>query len=262
VPGNTVVLQDATKLVDRSGAARFLVNSGSAELVGTVPHGQTITVVGEPFNYQGENYYSTGLGLGGTTVVNDGTIVLDAQGTKTAGGLAAISDGVLRNNGAVLAEVHGSAWTVNWQVGLTNNRSGKFTVTGGTMNESGGGSVANSGTVTVGPRAAWLLQEGSVFTNESGGTIMPQIAGPTSFGQLQTASPCCAGAGVVNAGGALVPTLVGGYKPPATKEFPVFQLFGGRFTGTFSRVGSGFTADYKHETTTPAFVGVIFGTTT
>ena len=76
------------------------------------------------------------------------------------------------------------------------------------------------------------------------------------------AAPCCSGAGAVNAGGALVPTLVGGYKPPATKEFPVFQLSGGKFTGTFSRVGGGFTADYKHETTTPAFVGIIYGGTT
>jgi hypothetical protein len=262
VTGNAVVLQDATKLVDRSGAVNFLVNSGSAELVGTVPQGQTITVVGEPFNYQGETSYSTALGLGGTTVVNNGTIVLDAQGTKTTGGVAAVNDGVLRNNGTVLAEVHGSAWTVNWQVGLTNNRSGKVTVTGGTMNESGGGSVANAGTVTIGPGAVWLLQEGSELTNLPGGTITPQVAGPTSFGQLQVAAPCCAGAGAVNAGGALVPTLVGGYKPPATKEFPVFQLSGGKFTGTFSRVGGGFTADYKHETTTPAFVGIIYGTTT
>jgi hypothetical protein len=260
VRGNPVVLQDATKLVDRSGAARFLVNSGSADLVGTVPHGQTITVVGEPFNYQGENYDSTALGLDGTTVVNDGTIVLDAQGTKATGGLAVVNDGALRNNGTVRAEVHGSTWTVNWQVGLTNNRSGQVTVTGGTMNEPGGGSVANAGTVTVGPRAAWLLQEGSAFTNEPGGTMALQIAGPTNFGELQIASPCCAGAGAVNAGGALVPVLVGGYKPPAAQEFPVFQLSGGKFTGTFSRVGGGFTVDYKHETTTPAFVGVIYET--
>ena len=262
VAGNPVALQVGTKLVDHSGAARFVVSAGGASLVGTVPKGQTITVVGQVYGYQGENYNSTTLGLGGTTVVNDGTIVLDAQGTKTAGGAAVINDGTLRNNGAVLVEVHGSAWTDSWQIGLTNDRSGKVTVTSGTMNESGGGSDVNAGTVTIAPGAAWLLQEGSALTNQSGGAIVTQIAGPTRFGQFQIADPCCNGGGAVNAGGALVPVLVGGYRPPANKEFPVFELFGGKFAGTFSRVRGGFSADYKHEATTPAFVGIIYGKAT
>jgi hypothetical protein len=38
-------------------------------------------------------------------------------------------------------------------------------------------------------------------------------------------------------------------------------LFGGKFAGRFSRVRGGFAADYKHETTTPAFVGIIYGKT-
>ena len=261
VAGNAVALQVGTKLVDHAGAGKFVVNVESASLVGIVPKGQTITVVGEVYGYQGENYNSTTLGLGGTTVVNDGTIVLDAQGPKTGGGAADINDGTLRNNGAILAEVHGSAWTVNWQIGLTNNRSGKVTVTGGMLNESGGGSDANAGTVTVAPGATWLLQQGSAFTNQAGGTIVTQIAGLTRFGQFQLTSPCCNGAGAINAGGALVPVLVGGYRPPANKEYPIFQLLGGKFTGTFSRVRGGFAADYKHETTTPAFVGIIYGKT-
>ena len=261
VAGNAVALQVGTKLVDHAGPAKFVVNVENASLVGTVPKGQTITVVGEVYGYQGENYNSTTLGLGGTTVVNDGTIVLDAQGSKTGGGAADINDGTLRNNGAILAEVHGSAWTVNWQIGLTNNRSGKITVNGGMLNESGGGSDVNAGTVTVAPGATWFLQEGSAFTNQPGGTIVTQVAGPTRFGQFQMVSPCCNGAGAVNAGGALVPVLVGGYRPPGNKEFPIFQLLGGKFAGTFSRVLGSFAADYKHETSTPAFVGVIYKST-
>ena len=42
---------------------------------------------------------------------NASGIVLDAQGTKTTGGVAAVNDGVLRNNGTVLVEVHGSIET-------------------------------------------------------------------------------------------------------------------------------------------------------
>ena len=261
VAGNAVALQDGTKLVDRAGAAKFLVNNASASLVGTVPKGQTITVVGEAYSYQGDNYNSTTLGLGGTTVVNDGTIVVDAQGTKTTGGAAVLSDGAIRNNGSIVAEVTHSSWTVTWLIGLTNNQAGKVTVTGGTLNEPGDGSDANAGTVTVAPGAVWLLQEGSAFTNQRGGTIVPEISGPTSVGQFAVASPCCNGAGVVNAGGALVPSLVGGYKPPANKEFPVFELEGGKFAGTFSSVKAPFTADYTHETTTPAFVGIVYKST-
>ena len=48
VTGNTVALQDGTKLVDHAGVAKFVVNSASASLVGRVPAGQTITVVGSP----------------------------------------------------------------------------------------------------------------------------------------------------------------------------------------------------------------------
>ena len=258
VAGNPVALQDGTKLVDHAGAAKFVVNASNASLVGTVPKGQTITVVGGVYNYQGDNYNSTTLGLGGTTVVNNGTIVVEAQGPKTTGGVAALSDGVIDNNGNLVAEVNHSSWTVNWQIGLTNNQAGKVTVAGGTLNESGGGSDVNAGTVTVAPGAIWLLQEGSAFTNQRRGTIVPEIAGPTSVGQFAVAAPCCNGAGAVNAGGALVPALVGGYIPPANKDFPVFELEGGKFTGTFSSVKGAFSADYTHETATPAFVGVVY----
>jgi hypothetical protein len=258
VKGNAVVLQDGATLIDRSGAAKFLVNQDSAQLFGTVPAGQTITVVGEPFSYQGEEYYSTALGLGGKTLINNGTIVLEAQGTKTTGGAAELSDGTIRNNGNIVAEAHKTAWTVVWTVRLTNNRSGTVTVASGTTNQAGDGSDANAGTAIVAPGAVWLFQEGSAFTNQRGGRVMLEIAGPSRFGQFQMASPCCNGAGALNAGGTLRPTLVGGYKPAAGKEFPVFSLVGGKFAGKFSSIESPFTADYAHETSTPAFVGVIY----
>jgi hypothetical protein len=59
----------------------------------------------------------------------------------------------------------------------------------------------------------------------------------------------------------LVPALVGGYTPPANKDFPVVDLEGGKFAGTFGTVGAPFSADYTHETTTPAFVGVVYKST-
>jgi hypothetical protein len=52
--------------------------------------------------------------------------------------------------------------------------------------------------------------------------------------------------------------LVGGYQPAAGKEFPAFSLVGGKVAGTFNTVQSPFTADHAHETSAPAFVGVIY----
>ena len=46
VAGNPVILQDSTTLVDRAGPGKFVANSGNANLVGTVPKGQTVTVIG------------------------------------------------------------------------------------------------------------------------------------------------------------------------------------------------------------------------
>ncbi|HVA90024.1 MAG TPA: hypothetical protein VNL71_09285, partial [Chloroflexota bacterium] len=110
-------------------------------------------------------------------------------------------------------------------------------------------------------RAVFLLQEGTTFTNKSDGRIVSRIAGTSSIGQFQMAAPCCNGAGVVNAGGSLLPTLVGGYIPTANAEFPLFLLVGGKITGTFSHLGNRFTADYTHESTSPAFVGAVYRST-
>jgi hypothetical protein len=69
-------LESGTTLVDKSGAGRFLVNAVGAQLRGTVPVGQRITVMGEAYDSNGDNYNGTTLGLGNTTVTNDGTLVL------------------------------------------------------------------------------------------------------------------------------------------------------------------------------------------
>ena len=45
VVGHAVVLQDGTTLVDPAGQSKFVVNAANATLTGTVPKGQTITVV-------------------------------------------------------------------------------------------------------------------------------------------------------------------------------------------------------------------------
>ena len=258
VKGHAVTLQGGTTLVDKAGPAQFLVNLISAKLSGTIPAGQEITVVGEAYNSQGNNYNGTSLDLVGT-VVNDGTVLLVAQGSASkSGGPATVVGGTIRNNGKLLAVVQDPSWTVQYQAGLVNTRRGTLSVAGGTFNDDGSFPVINDGTVTIAARALYQLEAAAAFTNEKDGKIVTQIASAKSLGQFLLVSPCCAGPGKFTAGGSLAPQLAGRYLPAANTEFQLFLLSGGSFTGAFGRLPKSFTADYAHETATPAFVGVVF----
>ncbi len=259
IKGNEVTLAGGTTLEDKAGKGQFLVNSIGAKITGTIPAGQEITVVGEAYNSNGDNYNGTTLGLDGGTVVNDGTITLVAQGSgDKTGGPAIVSDGSIRNEGTIVAAVQDLSWTVQYQAGLANARTGTLTVTGGTFNDDGGAPVTNDGTVKIGIQALYLLQAGSAFTNEKDGTIVPQIENTKSLGRFQLINPCCGGPGEFIAGGSLVPTLVDGHVPAPNTEFQLFLLSGGTFKATFDHLGKGFTADYANESANPAFVGAIF----
>ncbi len=102
-----------------------------------------------------------------------------------------------------------------------------------------------------------MLDSGTTIVEKADATFVPEIKGAASIGQLQLTAPCCAGPGKFMAGGTLAPLLVGGH-PKAKADLQVVLLDGGAFSGTFKRFGKGFTADYKHETATPAFVGAVY----
>jgi hypothetical protein len=258
IKGHEVVLQNGATLVDKSGAGRFLINSISAQLRGTVPAGQKITVVGEAYNSGGDAYNGTTLGLGNSTVTNDGTLVLDAQGSgKTSGGPAIVASGTIRNNGTIVAEVQDPAWTVQLQAGIENEHKGSLTLTGGTLADSGG-ALTNDGTVTLGQATTFVLQEAATFASKSDGTIVTDIANAKRFGRFVLTGPCCAGPGKFTAGGNLLPEVVGGHTPAAGTDFQLILLSGGTFSGRFEHLGKGFAADYAHESASPPFVGVIY----
>ncbi len=259
VKGNVVTLQSGATLVDKAGAAQFLVNYLGANIKGTIPAVQKITVVGGAYNYQGDNYNVTALGLDHSSVVNQGTLVLVTQGSgKKTGGAVTVSDGSIDNKGTILAEIKDPSWNVQYEAGLTNTHTGNLTVTGGTFTDGGGAPVTNHGTVTVGPRALFLLQEASAFMNKSDGTIVSEISSTKSLGQFELVSPCCAGPGRFIAGGTLAPVLKSGHAPAANTDFQLFLLSGGSFKGTFAHLGRRFTADYAHESASPAFVGAVY----
>lgn len=262
--GNPVVMQTSTWLIDSAGTGSFLFNHQNGEISGTIPAGQTVTVQGEGFNSGGENYNSTSLGLdanGNTApVTNDGTLVLDAPGSgSTSGGNTYLTNGTVDNNGTVVAQVEDTNWENILQASIVNGPSGKIDLNSGTLKSSGSVTTSNSGVVTVAPGAVWSLEEAGTLVNAAGGTIVPEIAGATSYGSFQLTSPCCNGNGAFTAGGTLAPELVGGFKPSANEEFPIIALDGGTFSGKFGSVSSGFAADYSKETASPAFVGVVYG---
>jgi hypothetical protein len=250
--GNAVLLRGNATLADSAGPGQFLLET-AAGITGTIPAGQTVTAEGQT--------NGTTLTLDNAKLVNDGALVLDAPGVGTSsGGPVTVASGSIQNNGSLVAQVDDPSYVIHLQAGLANAPGGTVTVTGGSLVADNTTATTNDGLVTLGPGAIFLLEEGSSFVNAGDGTVSPQIAGPSSFGQFQLSSPCCFGPGTFTAGGALSPVLVGGFVPAANQEFQTFLLTAQTFTGTFAAVGNGFSADYAHETTSPAYVGAVYGT--
>lgn len=265
VQGKPVELRNGASLADSAGAAQFVFDDASGALTGTIPAGQTITVRGEAYSYQGEEYYGTAVTLNtpknnAPPVVNHGTVLLDSPGkAQTSGGPASLVGGALVNDGKLVATVEDPSWMNKLQVALVNGRSGTVEVKTGVLQQNAVVPTTNHGLATVDAGAQWALNEGGTFVNERDGTIAVQVAGKTKVGTFLLTAPCCAAAGKVTAGGTLAPTLVHGYKPPAKTSLPLFQLGGGQFSGTFAKITGGFAGDYSHETASPAYAGVVYG---
>lgn len=262
VSGNEVILQSGSTLADSSGAGSFLANYAGFTLTGTIPASQTVTVRGEPYNSGGEIYNSTTLSTGGKELVNDGTLRLNPTGSGEVGGSVVVEAGSIHNNGLIDAETETPTRLTQLLESLTNGPSGRLEVNGGVFQGNNGALTTNEGLVTVAPGALMQLEEAASFVNAASGTFSPQLASASDFGAIQLTGPCCNGPGKFTAGGALAPTLIGGFVPAAGQEFDLFALDGGKFEGTFAALANGFTADYSHEASEPAFVGALYGTST
>jgi hypothetical protein len=260
VSGNEVVLENGATLADSAGTGEFLGNHDSVTVTGTIPAGQTVTVRGEPYNYGGELYNSTTLGTGGKELVNDGTLRLDPTGSGEVGGSVAVESGSIHNNGLIDVETETPTRVTQLLESLTNAPSGRLEVNGGVFQGNNGALTTNEGLVSVAPGALLQLEEAASFVNTAGGTFSPQIASASNFGAVQLIGPCCNGPGIFAAGGTLKPVLVGGFVPSAGQEVDLFELDGGKFESAFAAVANGFTADYSHKASEPAFVGVVYGT--
>lgn len=254
IKGNPVTLGSGSTLIDHGGSAEFLADILSSTLEGTIPKGQTVTVVGTgPFNVSGNQSYNTAVSLNGTKVVNDGTLVLETtgKGTKT-GGSVTLDNGSLVNNGTVVARIMDKSWGVHFQVALTNQRAGNMSVSGGELYQDSGTPTINNGRVTISSDSTYLVQGGS-FTNTRGATTSIQLGGVKRLGQFVLNA-----GSVFTAGGTLALPFSPGYRAAARSVFPIVALGGGKFAGTFQAMSHGFTLDLKGESASPAFTGVSF----
>jgi hypothetical protein len=265
VTGNAVTIEAGATLADEAGSGTFTLEYGTPVLTGTIPAGQTVNVRGASDVYQGETQNGTNLSLGGGTVTNDGTVTLNAtaDGMKalqsdTTGGGVSVFGGSLVNDGTLAFKVDDPAWTNTLNADVTNAHSGAATIAGDLSQADGvnGIKFTNDGTLTLTPTAKWNLYGGATLAAEADGTMIPQISGAASFGTLTVG-------GTMTAAGTIAPALTGGYTPSAGQEFAIIATGGSNFTGTYSgtfgTVGSGFTADYAHETASPPYVGVVYG---
>ena len=121
VSGNPVVLDSGSTLTDSGGTGSFLGAYQEITVTGTIPVGQTVTVKGEPFNYQGEEYYSTALSTGGKELINDGTLILNPTGEgSSSGGQVNVGSGSIHNNGTIIITTETPTRLTQLEEGLTN----------------------------------------------------------------------------------------------------------------------------------------------
>jgi hypothetical protein len=250
--GNPVTFTGQETFADTAGAGSFdFQNCGGTGgiLTGTIQSNQSISVVGNT----GCTFSTLTLGTGSNppAVVNDGTLVLDAQGSGTStGGGADLQGAELDNHATVNSTVTDTSYVNALSTALVNEAGASVNVTG-TLNQTAGTPTTNDGTVNLAPGSLWLVQGGS-FTNA--GTLAPQLASATSFGQLNLTV-----SSKFNAGGTLAPSLAGGYAPAAGTEFQEVEMNGGGVSGTFASVTNGFSADYAKETASPPYLGIVYG---
>jgi hypothetical protein len=237
--GNPVVIEAGGGLEESagSGPGNFTFGTnGAGYLLGTIPKGQTITLASPTGQ--------TTLYLGNGTLVNEGTLHLDVPAGSE--GATNVEEGNLVNKGSIYATVEGNAKNVI-DVPLSNEPGAVLAANSGTLFSNR--TITNDGLVELAPGG---ILELVATTLVNVGTIEPQISGAGTFGVVNLAYR-----GAIEAGGTLAPTPVGGFSPSVGEEFDVIQ--GSPVIGDFSAVSEGFTADYTHESSEPAYVGAIYG---
>ncbi len=162
--GNTVTIFNSGTLTDTSGAGSFTLTD-TPILIGTIPAGQTVTA-------SAPSGHGATVSLNGGTLINDGTLNLDAP---AGGGAPIIDNGTITNAGAIATTSEST--NVN-SLNATLNNSGTLEVKTGTLTQSAATTTTNTGTLKV----------------DTGATFNPDNAG------AKVINNATAPGGVVNSG--------------------------------------------------------------
>ena len=182
--GGTVQLSNSSTLNDSAGVGSFDLIDAEI-LSGTIPSGQTVTVLAPP----GHNATVT---LASPGVTNDGTLISDAQPN---GGITNIIGSPLNNNGTFETVKDGTN-TDYIETNLTNTSVGHVSIAAPDTRQDEGTTTSTSGVFTVTATGDLALTSASVFAHKAGtltdsGTLtvnastFNQTAGNVATGTVQ-----------------------------------------------------------------------------
>ena len=206
--GNPVTVEGGATIADSAGTGAFDV-TGSSNLSGTIPSGQTVNVSGA----------GTSVALTVSAAVTvDGTLDLSPGG----GGYAMLSGAgpLTVASGGNLSTVAGSSSAAYLRTPITNDAGGTVTIGAPNTQQDSDTITSNSGTVQVLNGGQLALSAGSTLVNSSTATVGVTVNG--TDGDI-------AGAGVTDAGTLAVSTV--GTPTTGTMFTPIS---GPSATGTFS----------------------------
>ncbi|HEX4110682.1 MAG TPA: hypothetical protein VHX88_21315 [Solirubrobacteraceae bacterium] len=192
VSGSGVGVNGAA-LHDLSGAGQFTIDSQDNALTGTIPAGQTVTVIGADF----DPGTATTLDLAGQTLTNDGTLVLTGTAFGGASGPATIvQDGSIVNNATL--DVSGKTTPepeIALRTPLVNAPGGEVDIASSLLDADQGTTFENQGSVAV-ERTGGLETTGGALSNDGtlandGIVSMSGNGQPTTFSQsgVQSGNP-------------------------------------------------------------------------
>jgi hypothetical protein len=170
VSGNEVVIASST-LVDSVGTGAFSLR-GNSNLSGTIPAGQTVTLLGGPS-------VGTVISLGGGTVVNNGTLIMDS----TDASYSLVQSGAITNNGSMVFGAT-TASPRYLRVPLTNSATGTIAVNSADVNQDAATAITNNGTLVVGDGGHLFLSAGSSIVNSGGATLGFTVNAGTGVSQI------------------------------------------------------------------------------
>jgi hypothetical protein len=133
----------------------------SVGVSGTIAPGETLSLLGIP-----SHGATASLAAG---VVNDGTIVLDAQ---SAGGKPALAGGSLTNNATIDTQVETGGSVDLLETALTNASTGTVEVKSGEFRQDNNTSTTNTGTFQIDAGGSFTMTTGSdAFANDAGTVV-------------------------------------------------------------------------------------------